>query len=176
VTVCATNVRKLHTWQFKHSIKQDHDYSERLQRTKFHACTWFIVFAQGFWPANTCCCWWLVHIRHSSSPIRLEQVSGNPKCKCTVTLIHSETGARISISRKVAVVLLVCPISIKSTYCAAWAKHGNCLTDNNDPNFWFLVMLLLLVCNALIQLLEDNTVTALNLLRTLANKATSNTS
>jgi len=58
----------------------------------------------------------------------------------------------------VAMLLLMSPISIKSIYCAAWAKNGNCPTTNDNPNLWFLVMLLL-VCNALVQLIEDNTVT-----------------
>jgi len=42
VTVCATNVRKRHTWQFKQlnlSTKDDHGYSERLQHTNSHAYT-----------------------------------------------------------------------------------------------------------------------------------------
>jgi len=42
VTVCATNVRKLHTWQFKQldvSTRDDHGYSERLQHTNSHAYT-----------------------------------------------------------------------------------------------------------------------------------------
>jgi len=42
VTVCATNVRKRHTWQFKQlnlSTKDDHGWSERLQHTNSHAYT-----------------------------------------------------------------------------------------------------------------------------------------
>ena len=42
VTVCATNVRKRHTWQFKQlnvSTKDDHGYSESLQHTNLHAHT-----------------------------------------------------------------------------------------------------------------------------------------
>ena len=42
MTVCATNVRKRHTWQFKQlklSTKDDHGYSERLQHTNLHAYT-----------------------------------------------------------------------------------------------------------------------------------------
>ena len=42
VTVCATNVRKRHTCQFKQlnlSTKDDHGYSERLQHTNSHAYT-----------------------------------------------------------------------------------------------------------------------------------------
>jgi len=40
--VCATNVRKRHTWQFKQlnvSTEDDHGYSERLQRTNLHTYT-----------------------------------------------------------------------------------------------------------------------------------------
>jgi len=70
--------------------------------------------------------------------------------------------------------LFVWPVVIKSIYCTAWAKHGNCLTNNDNPNHWFLVMLLL--CNILIQLIEDSTVTSIDLLHTIANKETSHTS
>jgi len=39
VTVCATNVRKRHTWQFKQldaSTRDDHGYSDRRKRTNLH--------------------------------------------------------------------------------------------------------------------------------------------
>ena len=42
VTVCATNVRKRHTWQFKQldaSTRDDHGYSDRRQLTNLHAFT-----------------------------------------------------------------------------------------------------------------------------------------
>ena len=42
VTVCATNVRKRHTWQFKQldaSARDDHGYSGRRQRTNLHTFT-----------------------------------------------------------------------------------------------------------------------------------------
>ena len=42
VTVCATNVRKRHTWQFKQldaSTRDDHGYWDRRQRTNFHTFT-----------------------------------------------------------------------------------------------------------------------------------------
>ena len=42
VTVCATNVRKRHTWQFRQldaSTRDDHDYSDRRQRTNLHTFT-----------------------------------------------------------------------------------------------------------------------------------------
>jgi len=42
VNVCATNVSKRHTWQFKQlnlSTKDDHGYSDRLQHIKSHAYT-----------------------------------------------------------------------------------------------------------------------------------------
>jgi len=42
VTVCATNVHKRHTWQFKQldaSTRDDHDYSARRQRTNLHTFT-----------------------------------------------------------------------------------------------------------------------------------------
>ena len=42
VTVCVTNVRKRHTWQFKQldaSTKDDHGYSDRRQRTNLHTFT-----------------------------------------------------------------------------------------------------------------------------------------
>ena len=41
VTVCATNMRKRHTWQFDASTRDDHGYSERRQRTNLH------IFTQG---------------------------------------------------------------------------------------------------------------------------------
>ena len=42
VIVCATNVRKRHTWQFKQldsSTRDDHGYSDRRQRTNLHSFT-----------------------------------------------------------------------------------------------------------------------------------------
>jgi len=42
VTVCATNVRKRHTWQFKQLdawTRDDHGYSGRRQRTNLHTFT-----------------------------------------------------------------------------------------------------------------------------------------
>ena len=42
MTVCATNMRKGHTWQFKQldaSTRDDHGYSERQQRTNLHTFT-----------------------------------------------------------------------------------------------------------------------------------------
>ena len=42
VTVCATNVRKRHTWQFKQldaSARDEHGYSDRRQRTNLHTFT-----------------------------------------------------------------------------------------------------------------------------------------
>ena len=42
VTVCATDVRKRHTWQFKQldaSTRDDHGYSDRRQRTNLHTFT-----------------------------------------------------------------------------------------------------------------------------------------
>ena len=42
VTVCATNVRKRHTWQFKQLdalTRVDHGYSDRLQPTNLHTFT-----------------------------------------------------------------------------------------------------------------------------------------
>ena len=51
----------------------------------------------------------------------------------------------------------------------ALAKHDDCLIANDNPDLWFLVILLLLVRNDLIQLIEDNTAASLGLLRTLAN-------
>jgi len=54
-------------------------------------------------------------------------------------------------------------------YCAASAKHDDCLIANDNAELWFLVMLLLLVCNTLIQLVEDDTAASLGLLRTVAN-------
>ena len=53
-------------------------------------------------------------------------------------------------------------------YCAASAKHDDFLIANDNAELWFLVMLLL-VCNTLIQLVEDNTAASLGLLRTVAN-------
>jgi len=54
-------------------------------------------------------------------------------------------------------------------YCAASAKHDDCLIANDNPDLWFLVILLLLVHNDLIQLVEDSTAASLGLLRTVAN-------
>ena len=53
-------------------------------------------------------------------------------------------------------------------YCAASAKHDDCLIANDNPDLWFLVALLL-VRNDLIQLVEDDTAASLGLLRTVAN-------
>ena len=53
-------------------------------------------------------------------------------------------------------------------YCAASAKHDDCLIANDNPDLWFLVTLLL-VRNDLIQLVEDDTEASLGLLRTVAN-------
>ena len=54
-------------------------------------------------------------------------------------------------------------------YCAPSAKHDDCLIANDNPDLWFLVTLLLLVRNDLIQLVEDDTAASLGLLRTVAN-------
>ena len=54
-------------------------------------------------------------------------------------------------------------------YCAASAKHDAWLIANDNPDLWFLVILLLLVRNDFIQLVEDNTAASLGLLRTVAN-------
>ena len=53
-------------------------------------------------------------------------------------------------------------------YGAASAKHDDCLIANDNPDLWFLVILLL-VRNDLIQLVEDNTAASLGLLCTVAN-------
>ena len=50
-------------------------------------------------------------------------------------------------------------------YCAASAKQDDYLITNDNPDLWFLVILLLLVRNDLIQLVEDNTAASLGLLR-----------
>jgi len=54
-------------------------------------------------------------------------------------------------------------------YRAAWAKRGIRLTANDNPGLSFLVILLLLLCHALIQLIENNTVASLGLLCIVAN-------
>ena len=54
-------------------------------------------------------------------------------------------------------------------YCAASAKHDYCLIANDNSDLWFLVVLILLVRNDVIQLVEDNTADSLGLLRTVAN-------
>ena len=54
-------------------------------------------------------------------------------------------------------------------YCGASAKHDDCLIANDNPDLWFLVTLILLVRNDLIQLLEDDAAASLGLLRTVAN-------
>ena len=53
-------------------------------------------------------------------------------------------------------------------YCAPSAKNDDCLIANDNPDLWFLVILLLLVRNDLIQLVEDDTAASLGLLRTVA--------
>ena len=53
-------------------------------------------------------------------------------------------------------------------YCAASAKHDDCLIANDNLDLWLLVTLLL-VRNDLIQLVEDDTAASLGLLRTVAN-------
>ena len=80
VTVCATNVRKRHTWQLKQldaSTRDDHGYSDRRQRTNLHTFTqgpfqissvhWahhptYTVWMQPFVACNTgiaICSFWL---------------------------------------------------------------------------------------------------------------------
>ena len=54
-------------------------------------------------------------------------------------------------------------------HCAPSAKYDDCLIANDNPDLWFLVTLLLLVRNDLIQLVEDDTAASLGLLRTVAN-------
>ena len=54
-------------------------------------------------------------------------------------------------------------------YCMASAKHDDCLIANDNAGLGFLVILLLLVRNDLIQLVEDDTAASLGLLRTVAN-------
>jgi len=54
-------------------------------------------------------------------------------------------------------------------YCAASAKYVDCLIANDNPDLWFLVTLLLLVRNDVIQLVEDDTAASLGLLRAVAN-------
>ena len=54
-------------------------------------------------------------------------------------------------------------------YCAASAKNDDCLIASDNPDLWFLVILLLLVRNDFTQLVEDNTAASLGLLRTVAN-------
>jgi len=61
-----------------------------------------------------------------------------------MTLIPNRIDTRISLLSQVVVLF----------YRAAWAKRGNCLTANNNPDLWFLAILLQLLCNALIQLIE----------------------
>jgi len=75
--------------------------------------------------------------------------------KRTVTLIPS----------KMDIVALSGSLTL---YCTASAKHDDCLIANDNPDLWFLVILLL-VRNDLIQLVEDNTAASLGLLRTVAN-------
>jgi len=54
-------------------------------------------------------------------------------------------------------------------YCAPSAKHDDCLIVNDNPDLWFLFVLLLLVRNDLIQLVEDDTAASLGLVRTVVN-------
>jgi len=61
-----------------------------------------------------------------------------------MSLILNRIDTRISLRCQVAVLF----------YRAAQAKRGNCLTANDNPDLWFLVILLQLLCNALIQSIE----------------------
>jgi len=76
-----------------------------------------------------------------------------------VTLIHSKQSDFATLP------------GCRALYHAAWAivKHCNCLTTNDNPDLWLLVILLVLQCNALIQLIEDHTVALVGLLRTVVN-------
>ena len=115
--------------------------------------TWFKCFCTKTFPANTCWCW--LTCQHSAfhRPARFEWVSGNWK-KRTVTLILCKTDTRISL---------------RCHFIAASAKQDDCLIANDNPDLWFLIILLLLVRNDVIQLVEDNTADSLGLLRTVAN-------
>jgi len=66
------------------------------------------------------------------------------KQKRAMSPIPNRIDTRISL--RCQVVMLFCR--------AAWAKHGNCLTANDNLDIWFLIILLQLLCNALIQLIE----------------------
>jgi len=61
-----------------------------------------------------------------------------------MTPIPNRIDTRISL--RCQVVMFLCR--------AAWAKRGNCLTANDNLDLWFLVILIQLLCNALIQLIE----------------------
>jgi len=78
-----------------------------------------------------------------------------------VTLIPSKIDTRISLRCQVALHFAL--------YCAASAKHDDCPIVNDNPDMWFLVTLLLLVRNDLIQIVEDDTEPSLGLLRTEVN-------
>jgi len=201
VTVCSTNVRELHTWQFQRfdiSTKQDHGYSERLQRTKFHTYTWFNVFFTRTLPRkHVLVLTDLFSLVTPSDSIRtskrqfkikthcdlkfpVEQTLGfrhAARLPCSQSCRHGEAfggsspqivlqapqiEAWITINRLSwvlsifrvssppaemqilpienflvtvlrALTVLVWPLSIKSIYRATWAKHGNCLTANDNP-------------------------------------------
>jgi len=75
--------------------------------------------------------------------MQIEQLGGNSKIKT-----QCDPNPQVAILL-LAVLLTLWHISIKSMYRAAWAMHGNCLTANDNPDLWFLVMLLLCY-NALI--------------------------
>ena len=103
VTVCSTNVRELHTWQFQRfdiSTKQDHGYSERLQRTKFHTYTWFNVFFTRTLPRKHVLV--LTDLFSLVTPSDSIRTSKRQLIKtyCTVKLIPSRTDARISFWKR----------------------------------------------------------------------------
>ena len=101
------------------------------------------VFAQGLCAANTCWCW--LTCPHSALHRSIRSASKRQlKYKRTMTVISNRIVTQISLGCQVTVLY----------YRAAWGKRGNCLPTNDNPDLWFLVRFLQLLCNSLIQLIE----------------------
>ena len=97
------------------------------------------------------------------------------KCFCTKTLPRKHVLVLVDLSTlgiPQTNSIWMSKRQLKKTHCSlalccpASAKHDNCLIANDNPDLWFLVILLLLVRNDLIQLVEDNTAASLGLLCT----------
>jgi len=101
---------------------------------------------------------WLVNTRHSTVPFDLNKRQLKTKAHCDLNPQKNRHSDCVTLSGN------------RALYCGVSAKHDDCLIANDNPDLWFLfILLLLLVYNALIQLVEENTAASLGLLRTVAN-------